>query len=690
MNDEAVKALARRAGIALKWRDYANKERRVSIEAARRVLTAVGLPCGTTDELAYSRRQFETSGLPPLMTATAGAPIDLAIAPDNLPTSAQIVAEDGTTMQAQLRPTATGAQLSAVEQPGYHVLELGADRIALAVAPARCFMIPDTGPDDRLWGLAVQAYGLRGAGDLGIGDTAGVIALAKAAASLKADALALSPMHALFAADPNVYSPYAPSSRLFYNPLYADPRPLFGNDRVQTAAAKASILESGAELGRRPLIDWPKSAAAKLSVFRQLFEDFVSTDLVSGVTALAADFARFRDEAGTLLQDYAAFETLHAARIAGDASAWNWHDWPACWRDPHSEQVKHFAIEHENEVLFHSFLQWIIDRSLAEAQREVKQNGMRIGLIADLAVGMSGAGSQAWTNQRDILGQLEVGAPPDLYNANGQNWGLSNFSPHSLRAGGFAPFIATLRACLRHAGGIRIDHAMGLMRLWVIPRGADAREGAYLAYPMDDLLRLIALESYRHRAIVIGEDLGTVPAGFRDRLSQSGIYGMRVLWFERRRERFTPPTEWSSDAAAMTSTHDLPTIAGWWHGHDIATRQRLGMIPDIPGEQSVRQNERELLWRAFKQAKAASGEMPSPSETARVADAAVNFMAQTRSQLALLPLEDALGLEDQPNLPGTIDETPNWRRRYPGDAHELLDPPEIRRRLAPLTRRGGK
>ena len=196
-------------------------------------------------------------------------------------------------------------------------------------------------------------------------------------------------------------------------------------------------------------------------------------------------------------------------------------------------KVKQFAHDNEKEVQFHCFLQWVADRSLTTAQQAAKDAGMRIGLISDLAVGMSGEGSHAWSSQHDVLNGLQVGAPPDLYNQNGQNWGLTTFSPWALRTGGFAPFIATLRAALRHAGGVRIDHVMGLMRLWVIPDGAGPQDGAYLTYPLDDLLRLTALESLRHRAIVIGEDLGTVPAGFRDTLSQVGIYGMQVLWFER-------------------------------------------------------------------------------------------------------------------------------------------------------------
>jgi 4-alpha-glucanotransferase len=285
------------------------------------------------------------------------------------------------------------------------------------------------------------------------------------------------------------------------------------------------------------------------------------------------------------------------------------------------------------------------------------------------------------------LGGLEIGAPPDLYNRKGQTWGLTTFSPRALVTGGFTPFIATLRACLRHAGGVRIDHAMGLLRLWVVPRGAEANEGAYLSYPIDDLLRLTALESHRHSAIVIGEDLGTVPAGFRQRLAATGIYGMRVLWFARKRNSFIAPGAWSKDAAAMTSTHDLPTIAGWWRGTDIAVRNTLDLVAQPDEENAARAKDRQRLWQAFRRSRAATGEPPAPHETPPVADAAVDFIAQTPSELALLPLEDALGLQDQPNLPGTITEHPNWRRRYPGDSAQLLAASPTRQRLRPLTRR---
>jgi 4-alpha-glucanotransferase len=241
---------------------------------------------------------------------------------------------------------------------------------------------------------------------------------------------------------------------------------------------------------------------------------------------------------------------------------------------------------------------------------------------------------------------------------------------------------------MQHAGGARIDHAMGLLRLWVIPTGAEPSDGAYLAYPVDDLFRLIALESRRHGTIVIGEDLGTVPPGFRERLVRAGIYGMRVLWFERDEEGFCAPAAWPAAAVAMTSTHDLPTVTGWWSGHDLDSRHRCELLTDLAGERAARRLDRKTLWHAFRAAKVSVGGVPRKDEGRQVVDAAVKFIAATPSQLALLPLEDALAREDQPNLPGTIDLHPNWRRRYPGEAGALLDPPDVRHRIMALAERG--
>jgi 4-alpha-glucanotransferase len=690
MSEAAIHALAQSAGLSIDWRDHANNAQRVSTEALQRILAALGLPCDTAEQLSASELAVIIEGTPSLVTATAGQPIDLRLSSSSrVPDRVRVTQEDGKIIDLSVGHGPRGIRLPAIGAIGYHSCEIGDHRITLAVAPACCPTIADIAPNERVWGVAAQVYGLRSSGDCGIGDGAGVVALARKAAANKADVLALSPVHALFAADPNHFSPYSPSSRLFYNPLHADACVVFGEARVLKATAQAGVDESSRASEQRDLIDWPQSTRAKMSIFRRLFEDFATADLVAATTTpLGADFARFRVEGGKLLEDHACFEALHAERLRIDAAAWSWIEWPAQWRDPDSDAVRAFTAQNSYEIAFHCFLQWIADRSLAAAQAEAKRAGMRIGLIADLAIGMSGAGSHAWTRQQDILVGLEIGAPPDQYNAKGQNWGLTTFSPRALSRGGFAPFIATLRACLRHAGGARVDHAMGLLRLWVIPRGAVPSQGAYLAYPIDDLMRLTKLESSRHRAIVIGEDLGTVPVGFRERLTAAGIYGMRVLWFERERNRFAPPQAWSADTAAMTSTHDLPTVAGWWRGTDIEVRSQIGLVPDPEKEKAERLKERRSLWRAFRRAGVAIGDLPAATAPSLVVDAAVKFLAETPSHLTLLPLEDALALEEQPNLPGTIDEHPNWRRRYPGQAQDLLEAPAVRQRIAPLVRRG--
>jgi 4-alpha-glucanotransferase len=311
---------------------------------------------------------------------------------------------------------------------------------------------------------------------------------------------------------------------------------------------------------------------------------------------------------------------------------------------------------------------------------------MRIGLISDLAVGTDGGGSHAWSRQDEMLIGLSIGAPPDLLGPLGQDWGLTAFSPRGLVGHGYGAFLEMLRAALRHAGGVRIDHVMGLQRLWVLPEGARALEGAYLRFPIDDLLALVALESHRAGAIVLGEDLGTVPEGFQPRLMQAGLLGMRVLWFERDEPAFRPPSSWSREAAAMTSTHDLATVAGWWRGRDLDWRAGLGLLGDEGQARGERERDRGLLWQEFCQSGAANGDKPPPDQPAPAVDAALTHVAGSGCALALLPLEDVLGQEEQPNLPGTLHEHPNWRRRLPGPAGALLDRPEARSRLDAVRR----
>jgi 4-alpha-glucanotransferase len=638
MNEQAVRARACEAGLAIDWVDAMGRPQQVKTEALRRILDSLDVPQDGSD-------------VRPLVTARVGARIELPGLATEVDTPAELVLEDGSVRSVTIRGGKV-ATVPAIGEAGYHRLRLADREITLAVAPARCVTLEEVGAGRRMWGVAAQVYGLRRAGDGGIGDAGAVRDLAEAAARRGADAVALSPVHSLFAADPARHGPYSPSSRLFLNPLYGDPSIVFDPERL---ASHAVVADEQA-----PLIDWTAASAAKFAMLRRLFDDFTNRDLAVG-TPLAADFERFVQAGGDALHEHALFEALHAERPG------NWVDWPAGWRQGDATAVR-----------YHLFLQWIAARSFAAAQTAARAAGMRIGLIGDLAIGMDRAGSHAWARQSDLLLGLSIGAPPDIFNPRGQDWGLTGFSPRALLTRGFEPFLATLRAALAHAGGVRIDHIMGLMRLWLVPRGAPASEGAYLAYPLEDFLRLLALESHRHGAVVIGEDLGTVPPGFRARLRRAGIAGMDVMWFERTRLSYRKPGRWRRDAVAMTTTHDLPTVAGWWSGEDIRTRRTLGL--GNASEEEERRQDRVRLWRAFTAAGAAQGVPPPVDRPAAAVDAALGYVAQSPAPLMLAPLEDLLGLAAQPNLPGTIDEHPNWRRRLVPAAKDLFDVPEVEAR----------
>jgi 4-alpha-glucanotransferase len=501
---------------------------------------------------------------------------------------------------------------------------------------ARCFTVADAMAGRRATALAVQLYALRGSD--GFGDLGALAHLAREAGPQGVDALAVSPIHAPFLAAPDDVSPYSPSSRLFLNPLYA--------------------ADTMPDDGKDGLVDWPTASRAKLARLRAMF---AKSDVPC---------------ADTRLRDHARFEALDEYFRA--QNIYRWQDWPVAYRDPRGAEVEAFARAHQSDVDFHVFLQVLTDRNLTAAQNAARDAGMAIGLIADIAVGMSPHGSHAWSAPHEVLRGLTIGAPPDIFNPAGQNWGLTALSP----AAESAAFADTWSAAMRRAGGVRIDHAMGLYRLWVIPKGGDAKDGVYLRYPMPRLIETLARVSQQHRAIVIGEDLGTVPDGFRDTIRGAGILGMEVLWFQREGRGFLPAERWRREATALTTTHDLATIAGWWRDRDIdwlETLNRKSEHGSIADERWARGEDRTHLWNAI-----GHGPEPAPDDAEPVIAAALDFVGRTPCEIALVPLEDIAGVVEQPNIPGTIDEHPNWRRRLPpGD---LLSNAQARANLATLVK----
>ncbi|HEY2444108.1 MAG TPA: 4-alpha-glucanotransferase [Rhizomicrobium sp.] len=637
MSDSALRRLAHAAGLQVDWIDAQGTPQIVSPGSLRAVLAALGLPAHSRAQISESRKTLmkESSGPPHTIVATAGRKITLRAAARH----AGIQLETGVENPIVLEENRYGLRaFNAPNCPGYHTLEIDNSRIALIVSPRRAFTIGDLAVRRKLWGVAAQLYALRGGSTKGVADFAALARFAERVAEHSAEAVAISPVHAAMPGEQARYSPYSPSTRYFLSPLFA-------------------TIEDGAfPEDRTKVIDWRSASRDKEHALKREFARFQARARHAG------DFEAFVHEGGPRLIAHARFEALSARFLIERRQ--NWKHWPDQFRDATSDAV-HRLRPDAPDVRFHLFLQWLADTSLADAQARAKRAGMAIGLIADLAVGMDGNGSHAWSAPSEVLQDLTIGAPPDPLGPDGQNWGLTTLSPRALRANGYDSFVATLRAAMRHAGGLRIDHAMGMERLWVIPEGAPSHDGVYLSYPLGDLLRVTALESWRHRAIVIAEDLGTVPVGFRSCLSRTGILGMCVLWFERDRNgNFVAPQRWERSACAMTTTHDLPTAAGWWAGRDIDWRAKTSRCFRKQMALSARRKDRDRLWHALKSAKCVNGAIRGVTEQ-QVVDGVLRYVATTPCALAIVPVEDIAGEREQPNLPGTIDGHPNWRRRLP-------------------------
>ena len=628
-------ALAARYGVATEYFDARGARRLVSEEALRLVIEALAGP--------HDPEALEVSAPCPL------------IARDGDSRTIQTGLHGGATwtLSADSGDDAHGVladgelHLPADAAHGRYRLNIsdqrspGSIQTSVLVTPRRAYQLDHLG-DKRIWVLAVQLYAVRSRRNWGHGDFTDLLELLRIASEHGAAGIGLNPLHALFDDRPEQASPYSPNSRLFLNPLYIDIEavaefPAIAMDELD--ADLAAARDAG-------MVDYTRVARVKLACLRMMHAAFRS----SRDSRRDEDFAAFLRERGEALTRFAAFETLRRR------NAKVWWAWDSPWREGDAAALDRLRSEAGEEMEFYEYVQWVADSQLAACRTEAQRLGLGVGLYIDLAVGVDPGGADAWADQDSVMKKVEVGAPPDLLNTVGQAWGLAAFNPLALEASAFQPFSELLTAAMRHAGAIRLDHVLGLYRLWLIPFGLGAANGAYVRFPLQALLATVAMESVRHKCLVIGEDLGTVPGDLRETLADWGIWSYQVMLFERWDDgSFKQPHQYKADALITFSTHDLPTLTGWTSSHDLRVKWGMGLDPGESEE--ARENARAGIRHALREQGIGQGEI--------TLDEIIRFLARAPSRLLVVEIDDVLGLEDQPNVPGTMLEHPNWRRRLP-------------------------
>lgn len=574
------------------------------------------------------------------------------------------------------------AHLPATLAPGYYLLHTPDAERLLIVAPQRCWLPEGLQTGERWWGITAQMYALRSERNWGIGDFTDLCALARLAAARGAAFVGVSPLHALRTQHPEEASPYSPSSRLALNVLHIDATAV--PDFAHCAAAQALVAGSAFqqrlhEARASATVRYGEVAALKEPVLALLWQDFMGRHW-RACTQRGQAFDAFMVEHQATLGLHSRYEAIQLALCASDPSVWGWPAWPQELQDPQGEAALAFARERADDVAYRYWLQWLAHGQLASAAEQARSS-MALGLYCDLAVGASDGGSETWMSPGLYARGMNVGAPPDPLSAQGQDWGLPPVNPVALTAARFVPLRQLLASVMRHAGALRMDHAMALMRLyWNSPAG-----GTYVRYPLEALVAVMAIESHRHQCMVIGEDLGNVAPSMREAMAQHALLSYRPLIFERLADgAFRPPADWQPQALAVVSTHDLPTLKGFWAGDDIAIQQSLGWLGDSDAQvraQLARAQDRTHLLAALDAQQllppgVTLDAQTAPEMTPALAAAVHAFLARTPCQLLGVQLEDLIGQREQLNVPGTTeDRYPNWRQRMAVPLEQLGSDP---------------
>ncbi len=576
--------------------------------------------------------------------------------------------------QHQGKATATKALNLPTRLPeGYHTLTLTQSEnrwhCRVIVAPGRCYEPQALKQGKKLWGSCVQLYTLRSERNWGIGDFGDLKVMLPEIARRGGSFIGLNPIHALYPANPESASPYSPSSRRWLNVIYIDVNAVddFRDSKEAQAWWKLPTTQQALQSARdAEWVDYSTVTALKITALQMAWKRFS----VRSDDQMAA-FRQFALNEGESLYWQAAFDALHAYQVKEDELRWGWPAWPAAYQDIDSPEVKAFCTQHTDEVDFFLWLQWLAYCQFAACWNECQAHDMPIGLYRDLAVGVAEGGSETWCDRELYCLKASVGAPPDILGPLGQNWGLPPMDPHIIAARAYEPFIDLLRANMQNCGALRIDHVMSVLRLWWIPYGETADHGAYVHYPVDDLLSILALESKRHQCMVIGEDLGTVPVEIVGKLRKSGVYSYKVLYFESDHEKtYRSPKAYPEQSMAVATTHDLPTLRGYWESGDLTLGKTLGLYPDeviLRGLYQDRERAKQGLLDALHKygclPKRAGHKASLMNMTTTLNRGMQRYIADSHSALLGLQPEDWLDMAGPVNIPGTSYQYKNWRRK---------------------------
>ena len=706
MNLALLEQLCSVCGVATQYRDAWGATCSVPIETRIALLEAMGFRIASDADIRHAlnarEKQLWCRPLPPVHIARAGDELALSVALPEADAHSKfewlLEEEAGGSQSGSFFPNELAVEgkqhiagtdfirvalkLTNPPGPGYHSIRLQIPGRAAAppttmeliVVPQRCYL-PASLKNSRVWGLTVNLYGVRSQRNWGIGDFTDLLSLVELAAQSGAAFVGINPLHALFPHDPDHASPYSPSSRALLNTLYLDPErvPDFSECvKARKLLRRAEFQTKLCELRDANLVDYRRIAKLKFKLMELLFDHFCAHHLNSGTDRERA-FRAFQRTGGEILRLASLFFTLQEEFHARDAATWGWRTWPLEYRDPNSKAVSEFARAHSQRLEYYDYLQWNAETQLDAVGKRAAELQLRVGLYLDLAVGADPGGAETWPAQGLYADRVTVGAPPDEFNVKGQDWSMPPFVPERLKETAYKPFITLLRANMRHAGALRIDHVMGLMRLFWIPANEAADRGGYVSYPVDDLLGIVALESERNRCMVIGEDLGTLPEGMVERLQAAGILSSRLLYFERQHDgAFSPPAQYPPHSLAAIGTHDLATLGAFWLGNDLDLRARLNLYA------TDEQQQKQILHRAQDRARllvaldrenllppgTTVDPVSAPDMTPELALAVHRFLSRTPCKVFAVQPENIFGELEQVNVPATTgSQYPNWRYR---------------------------